>query len=264
MHGGRDAFSLTYTDEEMRAAVEEAHRFGRRVTVHCLGMDGIKQAHRVGVDMIEHYTHLAGPDDWTWDERLAEETIKRQMFVTTTIAAGFRAHEHVKAGGTLPNMMAGSGAGSVMPPTNDRFDEGVTPNGGWARPLAPYPFAKYETRIENVRRVVGSGIQLVVGTDCGASRLNAFDDGVPVEMEMFVRCGMSPLRAIHAATDLNARAFGIADLVGSLTPGKFADILVVRGDPSRHISDIRNVQAVFKGGSEVYAAPAGSTEPRNI
>jgi imidazolonepropionase-like amidohydrolase len=81
---------------------------------------------------------------------------------------------------------------------------------------------------------------------------------------MFVRCGMSPLRAIRAATSLNARAFGIADLVGSLTPGKFADILVVRGDPSRHISDIRNVQAVFKGGSEVYAAPAGSTEPRKV
>ena len=142
VHGGRDAFSLTYTDEEMRAAVDEAHRFGRRVTVHCLGMEGIKQAHRVGVDMIEHYTHLAGPDDWKWDERLAEETAKREMFVTTTIAAGFRAHEHVKAGGTLPNMMAGSGAGSAMPATNNRFDEGVTPNGGWARPLAPYPFAK--------------------------------------------------------------------------------------------------------------------------
>ena len=69
-------------------------------------------------------------------------------------------------------------------------------------------------------------------------------------------------RAIQAATSLNARAFGIADLVGSLTPGKFADILVVRGDPSRSISDIRNVRAVFKGGSEVYAPPVVATEPR--
>jgi imidazolonepropionase-like amidohydrolase len=81
-------------------------------------------------------------------------------------------------------------------------------------------------------------------------------------MEMFVRCGMSPLRAIQAATRLNAESFGISDLVGSLTPGKFADILVVRGDPSRNISDVRNVQAVFKGGSEVYAAPAVSVEPK--
>jgi Amidohydrolase family len=60
----------------------------------------------------------------------------------------------------------------------------------------------------------------------------------------------------------NAKSFGISDLVGSLTPGKFADILVVRGDPSRNISDVRNVQAVFKGGSEVYAAPAVSMEPK--
>jgi imidazolonepropionase-like amidohydrolase len=251
VHGGRQAFTLTYTDEEISAAVDEAHRFNRTVTVHCLGIDGITQAHRVGVDMIEHYTHLRGPDDWAWDDRLAEETIKRNLFVTTTIAAGFRANEHVRAGRPLPGMTGGSGVGSVLPPTNNRFDEGVTPNGGWAFPLPAYPFAKYETRLENVRKVVASGIQLVVGTDCGASRLNAFDDGVPVEMEIFVRSGMSPLRAIEAATGLNAKALGVAGLVGTLAPGKLADILVVRGDPSRNISDIRNVEAVFKGGQEM-------------
>jgi imidazolonepropionase-like amidohydrolase len=255
VQGGRQAFTLTYTDEEIGAAVDEAHRFNRTVTVHCLGVDGIKQAHRVGVDMIEHYTHLLGADDWRWDDRLAEETMKRNLFVTTTIAAGFRAHELVTSGRTLPGMMAGSGVGSVMPAANNRFDAGVTDNGGWAFPLPAYPFAKYETRLENLRKVVESGIQLVVGTDCGASRLNAFDDGVPVEMELFVRAGMSPLRAIEAATGLNAKALGVADLVGSLAPGKYADILVVRGDPSKSISDIRAVQAVFKGGEEVYAAP---------
>ena len=63
--------------------------------------------------------------------------------------------------------------------------------------------------------------------------------------------GLSPLEAIHAATGEAARAIGIGDKVGTLQAGRAADMLVVDGDPSVRISDLRLVRMVIKGGRTV-------------
>jgi len=68
------------------------------------------------------------------------------------------------------------------------------------------------------------------------------------EIELLVEAGFSPLEAIHIATYNGAKYLGELDHVGTLEPGKKADIVVVKGDPVSRISDIENVDVVFKDG----------------
>ncbi len=68
------------------------------------------------------------------------------------------------------------------------------------------------------------------------------------EVELLVEAGFSPVEAIHIATENGAKFLGVADKIGTLAPGKQADLIVVRGDPSKTIADIEKVEIVFKDG----------------
>jgi hypothetical protein len=68
------------------------------------------------------------------------------------------------------------------------------------------------------------------------------------EIELLGEAGFTPLEAIHIATENGARFFKEDHHIGTLAAGKLADLVVVRGDPSSTISDIENVEIVFKDG----------------
>jgi imidazolonepropionase-like amidohydrolase len=68
------------------------------------------------------------------------------------------------------------------------------------------------------------------------------------EMEMMVEYGMLPIDVLRSATSINADLFKINATTGRIKPGLFADILVVQGDPSKNIKDIKNVKLVMKNG----------------
>jgi imidazolonepropionase-like amidohydrolase len=67
-------------------------------------------------------------------------------------------------------------------------------------------------------------------------------------IELLVEAGFSPVEGIRVATLNGATYLGLADSIGSVAPGKHADLLVMNGDPSKTIADIRNVAIVFKDG----------------
>jgi imidazolonepropionase-like amidohydrolase len=67
-------------------------------------------------------------------------------------------------------------------------------------------------------------------------------------MEMMVEYGMQPIDVLRSATSVNADVFKINKTVGRISQDLFADILVVQGDPSKNIHDIRNVKLVMKNG----------------
>lgn len=68
------------------------------------------------------------------------------------------------------------------------------------------------------------------------------------EVELLVEAGFTPLEAIHIATSNGAQYLGELDRIGTIAPGKQADLVVVKGDPSKKIEDIENVETVFKDG----------------
>jgi imidazolonepropionase-like amidohydrolase len=68
------------------------------------------------------------------------------------------------------------------------------------------------------------------------------------EVELLVDAGFTPLEALKIASLNGAQFLGEQDHIGTLTPGKQADIVIIRGDPSTKIQDIENVEIVFKDG----------------
>src|SRR5260370_25404503 len=68
------------------------------------------------------------------------------------------------------------------------------------------------------------------------------------EIELLVEAGFTPVEAIHIATENGASYLGQQDRVGTLAPGKQADLVVIKGDPSKNIGEIENVETVFKSG----------------
>jgi imidazolonepropionase-like amidohydrolase len=89
-----------------------------------------------------------------------------------------------------------------------------------------------------------SGVTICMGGDVGVF---AHGDNAR-EMELMVDYGMKPLNVLRSATSVNADVFKIADKVGRIKTGLFADIIAVKGDPSADIHNIRNIVLVMKGG----------------
>ena len=100
---------------------------------------------------------------------------------------------------------------------------------------------------ENIGRAIDAGVKVTVGSDfsCENAHLNAREFGSLVE------AGMTPMQAIKAGTILNAKLFGWEDRLGSVEPGKLADIIAVAGDPLADIAALEEVVFVMKGGEVV-------------
>jgi imidazolonepropionase-like amidohydrolase len=92
-------------------------------------------------------------------------------------------------------------------------------------------------------------VTLVSGSDAAWAdyKMGGFQDEVQAHVEL----GMTPMQAIVSGTSDSARSCWAEDRVGSLESGKLADVLVVDGDPSRNIDDLKKVVDIFQGGQKV-------------
>ena len=100
---------------------------------------------------------------------------------------------------------------------------------------------------EGFRKAAQAGVKLAFGTDAGV-----YPHGWNAKQFAYmVRYGLSPMQAIQCATVNAADLIGWADRVGSLEPGKFADLIAVQGDPTTDVTVLEHVQFVMKGGQVV-------------
>lgn len=114
--------------------------------------------------------------------------------------------------------------------------------------------AKIRWRIDitgkSLQQAVPAGVKIAFGTDAGVSKHGRNID----EFELMVRYGMTPASAIHAATVNAAELLGLSDQIGTLEPGKQADLIAVAGDPLKDVAALRQLRLVMKAG-RVYAGP---------
>jgi imidazolonepropionase-like amidohydrolase len=212
-----DPAKASFPIEVLAAAIDEAHRLGRRVTAHAHGVSGMRNAVRAGIDSIEHAS-MSGPNGtWTFDQALAQDMASRGVRALPSIAADTR--------GQL-------GRGH-----------------GWTNLSIPEAFW-VRTRMSNARRLREAGVVLVVGTD-GTD----FQEAIHLELESFTAIGFDPLAAIRATTLDAASHLGIDGLTGSLESGKAADILVVDGAADRDITALRRPRLVVSGGRLIQPTP---------
>ena len=100
---------------------------------------------------------------------------------------------------------------------------------------------------ENLTRLHAAGVPVALGTD-----MWAFPGlGVSIEMDLFVKAGLSPLEAIRAATQTSALSLGLEKDRGTLEPGKRADLLLLDADPLADVKNVRAISAIYKAGRRV-------------
>ena len=110
-----------------------------------------------------------------------------------------------------------------------------------------HPGHIWESRYDTIRRLHAAGVKLVVSSDQGSTGTRI--DELALLMEFLVTgVGIPAVDVLHGVTGLAAEGVGMADQVGTLEPGKLADILIVDGDPLMDIGAMRRIHGVVKDG----------------
>jgi imidazolonepropionase-like amidohydrolase len=255
---------MNITRAELKAAIDEAHKRGLKITGHLCAVT-YKEAAELGIDDLEHgfsvnteFDSDKKPDTCSASD--GGETIahmdpngaQAKDLIQTLVS------HHVAVTSTLPVFESEAGPG--RPPVRQAVLDAMTPQSRVdyfllrQRP-ASFPQArvdegamawKHELAME--RAFVAAGGLLMSGPDP-----TGIGDVVPGfgdqrGIELLVEAGFSPVEAIKIATLNGAIYLGRDKQIGSVAAGKNADLVVVKGDPSKQISDVENVEIVFKDG----------------
>jgi imidazolonepropionase-like amidohydrolase len=114
---------------------------------------------------------------------------------------------------------------------------------GWKKGKDPEPALVVQKK-KSFKAALDAGVTIGMGGDAGV-----YHHGENVyEMELMAEYGMKPLDILRAATTVNARALDMENEIGSIKPGLLADLVAVKGDPAKSISELRNVRLVMKDG----------------
>lgn len=217
---GTQSWNPSFSQAELDALVEEAHRFDRKATAHCLCARSIEMAINAGFDQLEHAGFIADRTGrQVYEPAVADKLAKSGTPVTGTLAVG----------GAVLRELRGREA---LSPTDAAF-------------LARWENAAAQNLLQ-FRKLREAGVTFVAGTDAGW-RFTRFDD-LPLEMELMQEGGMSAMDTIVAATGYAAQVIDIAHQTGSLKPGLAADILIVGGDPLADLAALRDVRLVMQAG----------------
>ncbi len=235
------------TMEEVQAVVDEAHKRKLQVVAHSHRPEEIRRGLQVGVDCFEH-TGLATAPEYPAEiiTMIRERTAKMSLgplFWTPTVQ-GLLNYEYVRdnpeqlddpswqAG--LPQSIIDDIKGSLKKPGQLGYYQ-ITP-------------LRRPTLARKIAQLNESGVVLLIGTDSGIP-MNFHSQTTWRELDAWVNhFGIDPMVAIRAATYWPSVAMKVSDRVGTVTEGKYADIIAVRGDVLRHINLLQDVDIVIKHG----------------
>ena len=203
--------------EELKAAADEVHRMGKRISAHAGFGASIENCIKAGYDSIEHGTHLT--------KEQAEYMRDHDQTLVPTVLVFNYVNEHMS-----------------------KMDMSM---------LDPYSLVKVrylkdcvESYKQNLRMWYDTGVRMATGTDTDCTDyLGAAP--VAVECVYMVECGLTPAEAMECATKNGAECLGFGDWLGQLKEGYAADIIVVKGDAAEDISCLKDVVAVYQAGEKV-------------
>ncbi len=248
--------------ELVPVAAAETHRLGLRLCGHVPAFMTAEQAVRAGFDEIQHLNMLflnflaaEAPDTRTPVRftAVAERAggldlrsprvraflalLKERHVVVDPTVAIFESMFTARPGAPDPSLAA------VADRLPAQVRRGLL---GGGLPVPPGRDATYRRSFRAMLRLVRElhrqGIRLVAGTDGSAGLL------LHRELELYGEAGIPPGEVLRIATLGAAEVAGRAHLAGSISPGKLADLVLVEGDPSRRLSDLRRTRLVVKGG----------------
>lgn len=251
------------TRAELSAAIEAAHRRGIKVTGHLCSI-GFREAAALGIDDLEHGLTVDTEFDPGKAPDVCPPDAESQKTLQSLDVEGRPAQDmirdliahHVAVTSTLPVFETFVGE---LPPLQQRVIDALAPDsrsdylttrallsGNEKRKAARTAELKQEMQFEH--DFAKAGGLLLAGLDPTGygGVLPGFGD--QREVELLVQAGFTPLEAIHIATQNGAQFLGESDKIGSIAPGKAADLVVIHGNPAGDIVDIEKVETVFKDG----------------
>jgi Tol biopolymer transport system component/imidazolonepropionase-like amidohydrolase len=234
-------FFKTYVrlpDKFQKRIVDYAHEQGKPVTSH-----EIYPAIALGVDGVEH---LRGTSRQGYSPKATSTgraykdvvDLLAKSGVTFTPTIGLQGAFRARATGDRSLLFDARLALFPMPVVAMLADLARAPS----NPALDAALKPYEATL---KAVAAGGGKIVAGTD---APLVPYGLGLHVELEAYVRSGMTPFQALQTATGNAAQALGLGDEIGTIQPGKVADLTFVTGDPLVDIRATREVKRVMKGG----------------
>ncbi|MGH8242923.1 MAG: amidohydrolase family protein [Steroidobacteraceae bacterium] len=251
------------TRAQLKAAIDAAHKRGLKVTGHLCSVT-YPEAAALGIDNLEHGFFFntqndpgkapdtcspgggmptllgmdpAGPEAAS----LIKLLVERKVAITSTLPVF---EQFVPGHAPLdPNAMT-----VLTPQAREAYLYSRNQVSGAPREFLDTITKAFKTTMALERRFALAGGLLTAGPDPTGNGGIIPGFGNHRAMELLVEAGFSPVEAIKVGTLNGAIYLGLADHIGSIAPGKHADLLVVKGDPSKTIADIRNVAIVFKDG----------------
>jgi len=271
MDEGVDNFKayMFITPADLAAAVVAAHKRGAKVTGHLCSI-GFREAAAIGIDDLEHGL-LVDTEFYPWKKPgECPEKSDYELISKLDVKSG-PVHDmildlvqhHVAVTSTLPVFeMSVPG----RPTIQQRILDALTADArsavlnnkvraGDANAIrqryhsdsSPWP-AAFKKEMEFEHAFAQAGGTLLAGLDPTGMGGIIAGFGDQREVELLVEAGFTPLEAIHIATYNGAQFMGDLDRIGTIAAGKQADLVVIKGDPSKQIEDIEKVETVFKDG----------------
>jgi imidazolonepropionase-like amidohydrolase len=254
---------MDITHDELAAAIQEAHKRGFKLTGHLCSV-GYREAAALGIDDLEHGPIYADsefvpgkqPDKCPGGQKIAESwsdldigSPRVQDMIHDLIA------HHVAVTSTLPVLELGIPGRPVL---QQRVLDAMAPDSRisylaqrartQATPGTPPREMLFKKEMQFEYAFAKAGGLLLAGPDPTGMGGTLPGFGDQREVELLVEAGFTPLEAIHIATENGAQYLGRTSQIGTIAPGKQADLVVIKGDPSKNVNDIENVEIVFKDG----------------
>jgi imidazolonepropionase-like amidohydrolase len=212
---GEELGAPQMTVDEMRAAVEEVHKRGRRVLAHAMGPTGINWAIDAGVDTIEHGVWF-GPHE-------IERMVACGVWLVPTFSVSWVQSQHGRDLGMPQHIIDKASQAS-------------------------------ELMFDSISAAARAGVKIAMGTDAGGPGVDHTMVALELELMLRSGACQTPMEVIRSATYHAADALGRLDELGTLEIGKLADLVALDADPLTDIGAYRNVAAVVKGGRVLHRA----------
>ncbi|TDC53262.1 hypothetical protein E1212_06220 [Jiangella ureilytica] len=227
--GHKEMQFITFSEPTQRAIVEEGHRAGITVQAHTTTVESLRMEIEAGADLLQH-------GDVTGREAMPEETLKTIVDRVLPVAALV---------------------------CTERYQAWVKENGGEILSIV------HEKKDENDRRLIEAGARLLLTTDAFAWGPRVLDHPLlskllkspdtPTQLgeshvywlQGALERGMAPMEALLSATRYIAEAYHVADEVGTLEPGKRADLVILEADPLADVQNYTRIVDVIKDGAVV-------------
>jgi imidazolonepropionase-like amidohydrolase len=218
------------TPEVTKALIQSAHKNDKKALIHIASFQQAKTMTAQGADGLVHIFI-----DQVADAAFIEQAKKQQLFIVPTLS--------------VTGSLAGADEGKKLA-TDAQLKDYLTPLQSNALKAGFPPQWQNPKVLDNamtsVKLLHDAGIPLLAGTDAG-NPSTTHGASLHGELSLLVRAGLSPSTALNAATALPAKIFGLNDR-GRIAVGMRADLVLVTGNPTKNITDTRNIVFIWKNG----------------